>query len=243
MSRSKNLKIAAVLFVLCGLNFFLSASCILRTKADPHSGQDPLIVLEQGQATQWKQQTDLNIFANPRHRNKQTIDPFSQGVYHFSVGNSGRKPLQYVMQIVCQNKDRIPLEFRLKKRGVYIAGTPTSWVSSLQMDSVLQRLSGRQSDRYMLEWRWASFSDHSDTALGMEAVSRQVAYILTISITAQMEESSSQANGPHTGIAFMERSWMVLLAMALCGLTAAWLRTQKQKAAPGKSATQKTTDR
>lgn len=223
-------KLAAVLFVLCCLNFFLTASSLLSARADPDSGDEALIVLEHKSGNRWMQNTELNIFANSIYDGQLIFAPFSTEVYTFSVQNSSRFSMEYSMKIRDENKDGIPMEFRLKKRGTYIAGDENKWVSSSQLNDGFHRLEKRSEDRYELEWRWLGDKDTLDTSLGVLAVEREVKHMLSFSITAELDEQpSTPAPGLDTGTALYMGLWILIGITALVVLVFLMVHTRKKK--------------
>ena len=113
--RMTTMGMAAVFAVLTALSLFLAAPGIAGAKADPSTGDEALIVLENSTGSRWSQLNRLNVFANPKYDGQHMIAPKSSGEYAFTVANSARFPLKYTLQISDEIEAGVPMEYRLKQ--------------------------------------------------------------------------------------------------------------------------------
>lgn len=206
----------AVFVVLVCLSMFLAAPGILGAKADPNSGDDALIVLENSTNKRWTQLSHLNIFANSKYGGLSMIAPMSSGKYEFTVRNSARFPLKYEMKISDKNDGGVPMEFRLKQSGEYIAGGDSRWVGVADMSEISSNLPSESESIYTLEWRWLGDNDKLDTSIGVAARQRGVEYVLNLGIFAEQDDETLNFNNslqsPDTGNNIDIALWIALAA-------------------------------
>lgn len=124
----------------------------------------------------------VNIFGA-----KKRLAPGMSGSYNFTVDNGendfpSRYDLLFIAEDTLPEGYRLPLCYRLKADGVYVAGNETAWLTprELYQDTVL---GGRKKTKYTLEWYWPEGERDQDFARfgGNPAYS----YSLTIKVTAQ----------------------------------------------------------
>lgn len=108
---------AGVFAVLAVLSLFLAAPGIPRTKADPGTGDEALVVLENSTGSRWSQLTRLNVFANQKYNGQPILVPSSSGEYAFTIQNTARFALRYTLRITDENEAGVPMEYRLKQGG------------------------------------------------------------------------------------------------------------------------------
>lgn len=184
--KTTSICLAASLAVMLVLSLFLSAFAIVGAQADTDTGDEPLIILENSTQKQWSQLTTLNIFANTDFNNENIIAPYSYGKYAFTVCNTARYPLSYVMNFSDTNEHKIPLEYRLSDEKGYLAGSDNEWVDCKNLNTVTADLANESQIGYLLEWRWSGDNDDlSDAELGILAAQEKVDYTMDISFTAE----------------------------------------------------------
>lgn len=204
---------AALFAMLIGLSLFLAAPVIAGTKADPTTGNEALIVLENSTGSCWSQLVRLNVFANKKYNGQSIIAPGSSGEYAFTVQNSARFPLQYTLQITDENEAGVPMEYRLKQDEKYLTGSENEWTDVSNLSAVAGDLSHESETVYTLEWRWPGDNDEVDTSAGT-AVQDGAKYLLNFGITAeQIGEPVGSADpnkSPQTGDTFNMALWLAL---------------------------------
>ena len=203
---------AAAFAVLAVLNLFFAAPGIVGVKADPGTGDEALIVLENGTGSRWSQLSRLNVFANSDYDGQPIIAPDSSGEYVFTVQNSARFPLQYTLQISDENEAGIPMEYRLKQGNEYLMGDENQWVDISALSKTTNGLPHESKAVYTLEWRWLG-DDGLDTSLGI-AAQDGVKYLLNVGITAEQAgepvDPTEPSKPPQTGDTFSIALWLAL---------------------------------
>lgn len=185
---------AAAFAVLICLSLFLTAPGIARTKADPGTGGEALIILENSTGSRWSQLERLNVFANQKYGGRPIIAPGSSGEYVFTVKNSARFPLRYTLNISDENEAGVPMEYRLKQGGEYLAGSESEWADISTLSAVDGDLRRESEVVYTLEWHWPDGNNETDTSAGT-AVPDGAEYLLNFSISA---EQNGEAPGDQT---------------------------------------------
>lgn len=124
----------------------------------------------------------VNIFG----QNKR-IAPGMSGSYKFTVDNTGNRyatlyDVTFAAVDTLPAAHKIPLRFRLKADGVYVAGNETAWCApeELYQDTAV---AGGRNVKYTLEWNWPDGED--DNAYAAYAGNPAYSYSLTIKVTAQ----------------------------------------------------------
>ncbi len=117
------------------------------------------------------------------------IAPGMSGKYRFTVDNTGNKystffKVAFTATDTLPDANKIPMRFRLKADGVYVAGNETTWcsLSQLHQDTVL---SGGRDVEYTLEWNWPEGVNDNDFAA--YAGNPDYSYGITIKVTAQAQ--------------------------------------------------------
>ena len=204
---------AAVFAVLVLLSLFLAAPGIAGTRADPGTGDEALIVLENSTGNRWSQLARLNVFANQKYGGQSIIAPDSSGEYAFTVQNSARFPLQYTLQITDENEAGVPMEYRLKQGEKYLAGSDAEWADISALSAVAGDLPHESEAVYTLEWRWPGDNDEVDTSAGI-ATQDGAKYLLHFGITAEQNGEPvgpvDPSKPPQTGELFNMALWLTL---------------------------------
>lgn len=204
---------AAVFAVLVVFSLFLAAPGIAGTKADPSTGDDALIVLENSTGSRWSQLTRLNVFANQKYNGQPIIAPSSSGEYAFTIQNTARFPLQYTLQITDENEAGVPMEYRLKQGEKYLAGGESEWADVSTLSAVAGELPHESEAVYTLEWRWNGDNDAVDTSIGI-AAQDGAKYLLNFRIAAEQNGEPvgpiDPGKPPQTGEPFNMALWLAL---------------------------------
>lgn len=126
----------------------------------------------------------INIFGA-----NKLIAPGMSGSYKFTVDNTGnRYPTFYDVTFTATDTlpaaSKIPMRFRLKADGVYVAGNETTWctLSQLYQDTVA---AGGRDVEYTLEWNWQDGANDNDFAAFAD--NPAYSYSITIKVTAQAQ--------------------------------------------------------
>jgi hypothetical protein len=127
---------------------------------------------------------NVNIFGREKR-----IAPGMEGTYQFTVDNrKNRYPTLYDITFTAIDTlpatHKIPLCYRLKKEGAYVAGNDTTWCTphELYQDTVI---AGESTAKYILEWYWPEGKNDNDFAtFGGKP---EYSYSLIIKVTAQRE--------------------------------------------------------
>ena len=210
--------LAACLLSLLGLSVFLTSSHVGRVMADPTSGDEAFLIVQDNDGERWSELKELNVFANVKFDGKSIVAPGSEGSYDFTVQNIADFPLKYEIAFEEENQNGVPLKFRLKEDGGYLT---EDWKSAAELADVMQELTNNSKIKYTLEWRWDLNSGSKyDTAVGSK--NDDTPYVLKISYTAEQNGEAvdlpwSDDKTPHTGSSGSMPFW---LALMLCfGMT------------------------
>lgn len=187
--------LAASLSILLGLSVFLASPRVGTVKADPASGDEAFLIVQDLDGKRWTELDGLNVFANAQFGGKSIVAPGSEGSYSFTVENTANFPLKYEIGFGEENVDGVPLEFRLKSEDGYLT---EEWTSAPELAEIEEELAIDSKAGYTLEWRWIfNGDDEHDTALGRKAAETEVPYILKLSYAA--EQNGEAVNPPQPG--------------------------------------------
>lgn len=198
-SRSFFCCLAASLLILLGLSVFLASFRVGRAKADPTSGDEAFLIVQDSDGERWTRLRELNVFANAEFDGEPIVAPGSGGSYDFMVQNIADFPLKYEIDFDEENLYGVPLEFRLKDSGGYLT---EDWTPAAKLADVREELADNSKTGYTLEWRWNyNGNDRLDTAVGGKD---EAAYVLKISYTAEQNGEAvstprSDSRPPKTG--------------------------------------------
>lgn len=117
----------------------------------------------------WIYQNELNIFSNPAYEFKNIIAPESSNVYQFILYNSNNNEIKYYINMEETNPYNINMMYKLKKNGSYIAGDKSNWVDVDELNTTLSSLHPKDTDSYLLEWKWVSSSNDNDIGKSNDA--------------------------------------------------------------------------
>lgn len=127
----------------------------------------------------------VNIFGSSKR-----IAPGLSGTYLFTVDNTGNRysslyDVEFAARDTLPDPLKIPMRFRLKADGVYVAGNETTWcsVSGLYQDDAV--VAGGRDVEYALDWHWQEGPNDNDFAA--YAGNPDYSYSMTIKVTAQAQ--------------------------------------------------------
>lgn len=112
-------------------------------------------------------------------KKEDLVWPGATGEYQFKLENVCKKALLYKAKFSEENEYSVPMKFRLKLDGEYVAGAEDKWVNADELNTETQKLMPDRKDIYTLEWIWLEEDDEYDTKLGAEAIAE---YKFTITI-------------------------------------------------------------
>ena len=213
-------RLAASLSILLCVSVFFVSCCVGTVMADPTSGDEPFLIVRDSDGKCWTEITDLNVFSNAQFNGDSVVAPGSEGSYDFTVQNISDFPLKYQISFGEENKDNIPLEFRLKENDGYLT---EDWTSAAGLTGIEEALIANSKTGYTLEWRWIfNGDDVHDTALGRKAVETEVPYVLKVSYAAEQTGDAvnvSQPDNMETPKTVDDSNLALWIALILCSCT------------------------
>lgn len=187
--------LAASLSILLGLSVFLASPRVGTAKADPASGDEAFLIVQDSDGKRWTELDGLHVFANKELEGKSVVAPGSEGSYSFTVENTARFPLKYEISFDEENQYGVPLEYRLKGEDGYLT---EDWTSATELAGIEEELTNNSEAGYTLEWRWIFNGDtERDTAIGRQAAESGVPYTLKLSYVAK--QNGEAVNPPQPG--------------------------------------------
>lgn len=251
-SIGKNKKINAdtIVGILC-LLFVVIISTVAAVWALPQTlaAKVNMEVYQQSDGKVFGRETSLDIFKNGRFDGEKLVAPYSEGSYTFAVLNtSASQPLPYTLKLAADNPEEIPLVFSLQKNGEYLYGgaDENSMISLTEINFADLQLGGNQTDLYTLHWRWKTYSDEEDTALGELANEHDLIYKLTVMATGTISDDTLPDDdrkrpdnggivqklrnlGPKTGDDTSIVLWVILTGIALVLIIWFWFFKRRKK--------------
>lgn len=140
--------------------------------------------------------SEMNVFANASTLQGEAavIAPGSRGSYTFTVKNDQKFPISTSLQLADENREKIPMQFRLQVESAYLFGTAKEWISGEMLEHyvITDQLAAGEEREYCLDWEWpftaSAERDAHDTELGMlAAAGEEVSYKLQVSLLAEGE--------------------------------------------------------
>lgn len=134
------------------------------------------IILVKSEDKIWRENTELNIFANKEFDNQNIIAPESTGQYKFTLENKNKdgSPILCNIEYSEINDKNINMVYKIKINGEYIDDAQWKKIDEFKIEN----LEIKDNITCTLEWRWADAPN--DTEIGE---SSYVDYKLGISIT------------------------------------------------------------
>lgn len=127
---------------------------------------------------------DVNIFGAGKR-----LAPGMSGSYKFTVDNTGNKyaalyDVTFTVKDTLPADKKIPMLFRLKADGVYVAGNKKTWCTPAELYQDTDVMGGRDVE-YTLEWYWPQ--GDNDNAYAAFGGNPDFSYGLMITVTAQAD--------------------------------------------------------
>lgn len=134
------------------------------------------IILVKSENKIWRENTELNIFANKEFNNQNIIAPESKGQYKFIIENKNQNSSPILCNIEYSeiNEKNINMLYKIKINGEYIDNAQWKKIDEFKIEN----LEIKDNATCTLEWRWADAPN--DTEIGESSYAD---YKLGISIT------------------------------------------------------------
>lgn len=134
------------------------------------------IILVKSEDKIWRENTELNIFANKEFNNQNIIAPESTGQYKFIIENKNKdgSPILCNIEYSEINDKNINMVYKIKINGEYIDDAQWKKIDEFKIEN----LEIKDNVTCTLEWRWADAPN--DTEIGESSYAD---YKLGISIT------------------------------------------------------------
>ena len=154
------------------------------SKTDNAGNIVPAVKEENGDITvldnnlKWESKNLLNIFTNPLFNMEKVIAPGSSNTYQFIIKNDTKYNITYKIKFIENNEYHINMKYKLRKDGLYIAGSEDNWVNYDELDISNLFLNSSSSNTYYLDWKWIDSDNDTDAGAVIAP------YELTIKIEA-----------------------------------------------------------
>lgn len=127
---------------------------------------------------------DVNIFGAGKR-----LAPGMSGSYKFTVDNTGNRyaalyDVTFTVKDTLPAEKKIPMRYRLKADGVYVAGNETTWRTPAELYQDTDIAGGRDVE-YTLEWYWPQ--GDNDNAYAEFGGNPAYSYSLIITVMAQAD--------------------------------------------------------
>ncbi len=191
----------------------------------------------QDETVQWESTTDVDLFRASYTNGSgavtvksepgdKVVAPGTTNVYKFSVRNTGNTALQYTISLdgaFAIEKDSIPLQFRLRRGGDWLAGDAQHWCTLAEINACTDQttLNPDKINEYMLEWQWPfEGTDTVDTALGDITLAADADFRLEITTTAEASADAAAINADGSLLyeQLLTARELALLVLDLCAL-------------------------
>ena len=185
----------------------------------------------------WKTDTEVEIFRTRYDNNGDlifTVDsqmgdsvlaPGTVSSYSFTVANTERPPLDYELSFEAWmegDDELLPVYVRLSNgEGEWLLGGSGSWspVRRLNEASDEGTLRFAETEEYVFEWKWpfersgkegVAFHDAEDTALGNEAVDRDISLHIRIMTVAEIDEELAEIDNSSIPLYYGGAAWALV---------------------------------
>lgn len=129
-----------------------------------------------------RESTDVNIFGD-----KKRLAPGMKGSYQFTVDNrqndyAAGYALEFSVTDALPQTNKLPMVYRLKADGIYVAGDDETWVTADKLHQN-RTLGAKDYVKYILYWHWPSGKE--DEAIGRIVGDEEYPYSLEIRVRAE----------------------------------------------------------
>jgi len=133
--------------------------------------------------TEWKENTDLDIFSNVKFDGESIIAPKSSGEYKFVIENIGDTKISYDISFEDVMSNPVNMKYKLKIDNIYIRGNEDSYINIDDLDVEDIIVLENSNNVFTLEWYWED-DDNADTYVG----SKESDQYYTLNLNIQAEE-------------------------------------------------------
>ncbi|MBS5853491.1 MAG: hypothetical protein ACLUG4_06095 [Bacilli bacterium] len=133
---------------------------------------------------------EWNIFGS--QIGDKILYPGKIGEYYFSITNPNQKDIVMSIEFAENNKDQLPIVYRLVCKNEYLCGETNNWIhiNELYANEIL--IKANQTIQFRLDWNWKnSDNDEFDTQLGID---NKATYTLFVTITSILIYPNHQNN-------------------------------------------------
>lgn len=194
--RNISMRILPLVCLVFASSFYLMLGSIKRANENSYSEPLTLICVPQADGAQdWSRNNTLNIFNQgvrtlpdgtvEKYSLDSGIIPEDSGLYGFTLSNENSSAIEYQITLSEENEARIPIKYRLKMSGEYIAGSEDEWLDIENFNADNLKLTRYSSMQFQLEWKWDGSNDLLDTQIGTKELAD---YLLTITLKANYIE-------------------------------------------------------
>ena len=114
---------------------------------------------------EWSELKELDIFKKSAiHVAENKIAPGVEGVYTYTVENSGKLAMLYNMEFTEDNPYNVNMLYKLRLNGKYVAGNENKWVNISELKQTGLQINANTIDVFVIDWKWED-TDH-DTEIG-----------------------------------------------------------------------------
>lgn len=129
-----------------------------------------------------KWQENLNIFNNEKYNGKPIIYPGISNTYYFETTNKLDFDVVCKISFVEENKENLPIKYKLKQNGFYIKGDSKNYVSYNELNIKDIILKSNSENVYELEWKWID-DEENDNRYG--DIGKTIKYQLKVTVEAE----------------------------------------------------------
>ena len=125
---------------------------------------------------------DLSIFDNVKYNGKAVIYPGISNTYYFEISNTLDFNVNCKVSFAEENIENLPIRYRLKENGQYIAGNENTYVSYNELN--FDRLVNSNSqNNYELDWKWVE--GNNDNQYG--DLNKTITYKIQLTVEAEQQ--------------------------------------------------------
>ena len=104
------------------------------------------------------------------------------GEYYFSITNPNSKDIILSIEFTEDNKDTLPIVYRLVCKNEYLCGETNNWIDIDELYANEILIQSNQTIQFRLDWNWQDVdNDEFETELGID---NNATYTLFVAITS-----------------------------------------------------------
>lgn len=170
--------ILVIVALATALSVILSAYLLDRSQNTDYA---PVLFVAGEDGTSWAETENIPVFMNERFGDT-VIAPGMSGSYEFVFENRNAHALEFAFTFGEENEYGIRLVYRLRRDGVYIAGSDRSLtVEELSVSGMT--IEAHSSSVFEIEWQWLH-NDAADTAAGENGAQYTLQIAFSASVSA-----------------------------------------------------------